>query len=60
VHGHGHFFYYHDDLVVGGANVAIECLNRTLNYLQQNGKSLPPVLYLQADNCIKVCKSLSI
>jgi hypothetical protein len=53
VHGIGTYFYFHDDLVVGGANVAIECLNRTLKHLQEEGYTLPPVLYLQADNCIK-------
>lgn len=55
VHGIGTYFYYHDDLVVGGSNVMIECLNRTLKHLQEevSGFQNPPVLYLQADNCIK-------
>jgi hypothetical protein len=44
-------------MVVGGSNVAIECLNRTLrsvqNIYEDMGKALPPNLYIQADNCIK-------
>src|SRR5690606_36211474 len=35
----------------GGANLIVECLRRVFNDLHQEFQKLPPVLYVQFDNC---------
>ena len=45
------------DHVKQGNNVTIEVIQRSLRAFEENGKTLPPTLYLQLDNTCKQNKS---
>ena len=51
VHGMGTKCYITRDNVFSDPNLTIECLQRTLDWVESVRGGLPPMLYLQLDNC---------
>lgn len=54
VHGRGNYIYISNDRVHSDPNLTVHCVFRTLLQLPP---PLPPVLYLQADNCFRENKN---
>ena len=58
VHGRDCFVYITPEArVAGDPNLTIECLMRTLQSVEESDGYLPPVLYLQFDNCFRENKN---
>ena len=51
VHGMGTKCYVTRDNIAGDPNLSVECLQRTLQWVEDVRGELPPTLYLQLDNC---------
>ena len=51
VHGMGTKCYVTRDNIAGDPNLSVECLQRTLQWVEDVRGELPPQLYLQLDNC---------
>jgi hypothetical protein len=51
VHGMGTKCYITRDNIASDPNLTIECLQRTLDWVESVRGELPPMLYLQLDNC---------
>ena len=57
-HGRGAYVYITPEArVAGDPNLTIECLQRTLMSVEAQDGYLPPVLYLQLDNCFRENKN---
>lgn len=58
VHGRGCYVYITPEArVASDPNLTIECLQRTLASVEEHDGYLPPVLYLQLDNCFRENKN---
>jgi hypothetical protein len=57
VHGIGSYVYMCTESIASDSNLTIECLLRTIVKLK---RPLPPVLYVQADNCSRENKNMYV
>ena len=58
VHGRDCYVYVTPEArVIGNPNLTVECLMRTLKKVEESAGFLPPVLYLQFDNCFRENKN---
>ena len=60
VHGMGTKCYVTRDNIAGDPNLTIECLQRTLEWVEEVRGTLPPQLYVQVDNCWRENKNSSL
>ena len=60
VHGEGTWCYVTRDNIHSDPNLTIETLQRTLQAVEDSRGELPPLLYLQMDNCYRENKNVSL